>query len=57
VHGFPWLQQAIEGLIANWGWAKAVGSLVMDALTGVAAGAVCVGVWAVAGKVFPKKPG
>jgi uncharacterized protein len=45
VHGFPWLAHAIEGLVANWGWMKLVGSTLIDALVGVAAGAVCVGAW------------
>jgi uncharacterized protein len=54
VHGFPWLHHAIEGLIANWGNLKVVGSTLMDALAGVVAGAMVLGVWTGARKVLPK---
>jgi hypothetical protein len=47
VHGFRWLHHAIDGLVANWGWMKAVGSTFIDALVGVAAGAVCVAAWTI----------
>jgi uncharacterized protein len=55
VHGLPWLHHAIEGLVANWGWMKAVGSTLFDALAGVMAGGVCVGVWTLASKILSKK--
>jgi uncharacterized protein len=55
VHGVPWLHHAVEGVTANWGWMKVVGSTGFDALAGVVAGGVCVGVWALAGKVLSKK--
>ncbi len=55
VHGFPWLAHAIEGWVAHWGWMKAVGTTLVDALAGVLAGAVCVGLWTVAQKLFSKK--
>jgi uncharacterized protein len=54
VHGIPWLHHAIEGLIAPWGWMKVVGSVLLDALTGVVAGAVVLGVWTAFQKVWPK---
>jgi uncharacterized protein len=56
VHGFPWLHHAIEPVIANWGSMKVVGSTLMDALTGVAAGGICVAVWMLVSKLLPKKP-
>jgi uncharacterized protein len=54
VHGIPWLHHAIEGLIAQWGWMKVVGSVLLDALTGVVAGAVVLGVWTALQKVWLK---
>ncbi len=45
VHGWPWLHHAVEGLVANWGWMKVVGSTLMDAVAGVVAGGLCVAVW------------
>jgi uncharacterized protein len=54
VHGWPWLHHAVEGLVANWGWMKAVGSTMMDAVAGVVAGGVCVAVWTVAQKILRK---
>jgi uncharacterized protein len=50
MHGFPWLSHSIEGVIANWGWIKSVASILMDALAGVVAGGVCVGLWTLARK-------
>ena len=55
IHGFPWLAHAIEGLVANWGWMKVVGSTLIDAVAGVLAGAVCVALWMVVQKLMPKK--
>jgi uncharacterized protein len=55
VHGFPWLVHAIEGLIANWGWMKVVGSTLIDALVGMVAGAVVLGVWTGVQKMRPTK--
>lgn len=55
VHGWPWLHHAVEGMVANWGWMKAVGSTLADALAGVVAGAVCVGAWMLIGKLRPNK--
>ena len=55
VHGFPWLAHAVEGLIANWGWMKVVGSTLVDAMAGVVAGAVCVGAWTIFQKIRAKK--
>jgi uncharacterized protein len=55
VHGLPWLHHAIEGVIANWGWMKLVGSTVFDALAGVVAGGVCVAAWTLASKIRPQK--
>jgi uncharacterized protein len=45
VHGWPWLHHAVEGIVANWGWMKVVGATLVDALVGIAAGAICVAVW------------
>jgi uncharacterized protein len=45
VHGLPWLHHAIEGVTANWGWMKVVGSTLFDALAGVVAGGLCVAAW------------
>jgi uncharacterized protein len=45
VHGWPWLHHAVEGMVANWGWMKVVGATLVDALAGIAAGAICVAVW------------
>jgi uncharacterized protein len=55
IHGFPWLAHAVEGLVANWGWMKVVGSTLFDAFTGVVAGGICVGVWMLASKLMSKK--
>ncbi len=51
VHGWPWLHHAVEGLIANLGWAKAIGSVLLDAATGVLAGGITVALWSVISKV------
>ncbi len=55
VHGFPWLAHAVEGLIANWGWMKVVGSTLVDAVAGVVVGGLCLAGWTIASKVFAKK--
>jgi uncharacterized protein len=55
LHGFPWLAHAAEGLVANWGWMKVIGSTFIDAMVGIAAGAVCVALWMVVQKFLPKK--
>ncbi len=55
VHGWPWLHHAVEGMVANWGWMKVVGSTLVDALAGVVSGAVCVGVWTTLQKMLSKK--
>ncbi len=55
VHGFPWLAHAVDGFIANWGWMKVVASTLVDALAGVVAGAICVGVWLLVQKVRTRK--
>jgi uncharacterized protein len=55
VHGFPWLGHAIEGWAANWGWMKAVGTTLIDALAGIVAGGLCVGLWTLAQKFLPEK--
>jgi hypothetical protein len=54
VHGWPWLHHAVEGIVANWGWMKAVGSILVDTITGVVAGAACVGAWMVIQKFRSK---
>jgi uncharacterized protein len=55
VHGFPWLAHTTEGLVANWGWMKAIGSTLIDAVAGVVAGAVCVAAWALVQKIRQSK--
>ncbi len=55
VHGWPWLHHAVEGLVANWGWAKTIGSTLMDAAAGVLAGGICVAVWMLVQKLRPAR--
>jgi uncharacterized protein len=55
VHGFPWLAHTIESWVANWGWMKAIGSTLIDAVAGVVAGAVCVAAWALVQKIRQSK--
>ena len=54
VHGFPWLSHAIEGMVANWGWMKAVGSTLIDAVAGVVAGAAVLCSWTAVKKLRPQ---
>ncbi len=55
VHGWPWLSHAVDGLIANWGWMKVVASTLIDAVAGVLAGAMVLGLWTGVQKFLPKK--
>ncbi|MGA8515873.1 MAG: DUF808 domain-containing protein [Burkholderiaceae bacterium] len=45
VHGWPWLHHAIEALAAPLGAFQVVGTTLVDALAGMVAGAVVLGVW------------
>jgi uncharacterized protein len=55
VHGWPWLHHAVEGLAANWGWMKGVGTTLIDAVAGIVAGGLCVAVWTGVSKLLPRK--
>jgi uncharacterized protein len=56
VHGWPWLHDAVEALVANWGVLKGTGAVLMDAIAGVVAGGLCVGALTVFEKLRPRKP-
>jgi uncharacterized protein len=51
-HGVTWLHHGIETFSASWGWAQGLGTAGLNALVGVAAGALCVGVWTVGNKLL-----
>jgi uncharacterized protein len=54
VHGWPWLHHSIEALAAPLAAFAAVGSSAFDALAGVVAGGICLGVWTLVQKVLAK---
>jgi uncharacterized protein len=51
-HGVTWLHHGIETFSASWGWAQGLGTAGLNALVGVAAGALCVGIWTVGNKLL-----
>ena len=55
VHGWPWLHHAIEALATPMGALAVIGTSTLDALAGVAAGAVCLGLWTLVQKILPKR--
>lgn len=55
VHGWPWLSHTLEALAAPLGSLQVVGTTLLDALAGAAAGAVVLGAWTGLQKVWPKK--
>ncbi len=58
VHGWPWLHHAVEGIaaFAGSGWMATVIFTVLGGLSGVAAGALALGVVTLGQKVFGSKP-
>ncbi|HPH14307.1 MAG TPA: DUF808 domain-containing protein, partial [Burkholderiaceae bacterium] len=57
VHGWPWLHHAVEGIatVAGSGWVATVISTLLGGLSGVAAGALALGVVTLGQKVFGRK--
>ena len=55
VHGWPWLQRAVDSVVANWGWAQGAGGLLLNLLAGVVAGGLCVGAWTLVQKWWPTR--
>jgi predicted DNA repair protein MutK len=55
VHGWPWLSHALDALAAPMGAFKVLGTTLLDALAGMAAGAVVLGVWTGVQKLLPAK--
>jgi uncharacterized protein len=55
VHGWPWLSHAVDALAAPMGAFKVVGTTLLDALAGMLAGAVVLGVWTGVQKLLPAK--
>jgi uncharacterized protein len=55
VHGWPWLHHAVGGIMVHSGWFKTVGSMLLDVLVGLAAGALALSTWALIQKVLPPK--
>ena len=51
VHGWPWLHHSFEALAAPLGALAVLGTSTLDALAGVAAGAVCLLVWTTVQKI------
>jgi uncharacterized protein len=51
-HGWPWLHHAIDALAAPLGTLQAVGTTLLDALAGMVAGAVVLGIWAPVQKIL-----
>ncbi len=51
VHGWPWLHHSFEALAAPLGALAVLGTSTLDALAGVAAGAVCLLVWTAVQKI------
>ncbi len=58
VHGWPWLHHAVEGIaaVAGSSWMATVISTVLGGLSGVAAGALTLGVVTLGHKVFGRNP-
>jgi uncharacterized protein len=55
VHGWPWLHHAVEALAAPLGAFKVVGTTLLDALAGVVAGALVLGIWTGVQKLLPQQ--
>ena len=55
VHGWPWLSHAVEALAMPMGAFKVVATTLLDALAGMAAGAVVLGLWTGVQKLLPAK--
>jgi uncharacterized protein len=55
VHGWPWLHHAVDALAVPLGTFKVVGTSLLDALAGMVAGAVVLGVWTGVQKLLPAK--
>jgi uncharacterized protein len=53
VHGWPWLGHALEALAAPMGAFKVVGTTLLDALAGIVAGAIVLGLWTGVRKILP----
>lgn len=45
VHSFPWLSHAVEALAMPLGTLKVLGTMLFDALAGIVAGAMVLGMW------------
>lgn len=56
VHGWPWLSHAVEALAMPMGAFKVVATTLLDALAGMAAGAVVLGLWTGVQKLRPQQP-
>jgi uncharacterized protein len=55
VHGWPWLHHAAQALAQPLGAWAVVGTALLDALAGVAAGAVVLGGWTAVQKLLPRR--